>query len=939
MCKKLICLISFLGMLTGAADADLVGLWRLDETSGTIAHDVSGNGHDGTLIGDPKWAPGKIGGALDFDGEEDLVELGAFDVIGSGITLAGWIRPESFAINDGRIITKANEWGENDHWWMLSTISDGGEIRLRFRLKTEGQSTTTLIAGSGPLVTDEWQHATATWDGSTMRLYLNGEEVGNVANTGTAVATNPDVSASIGSQPSDAFAPATPDHVEKYFDGLIDDVRLYNEALTAERLEGIMEGEGYPFASSPDPADGTFHEDTWVTLSWSPGDFAESHDVYLGNELSDVNEATRDSDLFRGNQDLTFYVAGFPGYAYPDGLVPGTTYYWRIDEVNESEPNSPWKGNIWSFTVPPNSAYLPDPADGAEFVPLNATLTWTAGFGAKLHNVYFGEDFGTVNEADNGVPVGVASYSPDQLKLAKTYYWRVDEFDGAATHKGDVWSFTTEGAVSGPNPSNGAVDVSPTQILTWDAGAVAASHEVYFGTDADAVKNSTKASPEYKGPKTLGEESYDPGKLLLETTYYWRIDEVNDTNPDSPWAGNVWSFTTGDFFVIDDFEDYDAGENQIWYAWHDGLGYGTPGTADYFAGNGTGAAVGDETTASYIEETIVHGGGQSMPLVYDNNKQGYACYSEVEHTLTNQRDWSDQGVTELSLWFRGNPASVGSFTEAPAGTYTMTGSGADIWNDADEFHFAYKMLTGVGSIEAQVLSVDNTDPWAKAGVMFRETLEPGSKFAAIYITPGNGCRLQARLDADINATSDTSVVTSEQTAITAPYWIKLERDFAGNFRGYYSSNGSTWQAMSWNPQNIMMSSNIYIGLAVTSHNAAATCEAKFSNVTITGTAGPQWAHQDIGIASNDAEPLYVAVSNSAGTPAVVVHDDPAAATTDTWNEWVIPLQTFSDQGINLTNVDKFAIGLGTQGNMTTHGGSGKMFIDNIRLCRATEITE
>jgi len=155
MCKKLICLISFIGMLTGAADADLVGLWRLDETSGTIAHDASGNGHDGTLIGDPKWVPGKIGGALDFDGEEDLVELGAFDVIGSGITLAGWIRPESFAINDGRIITKANEWGENDHWWMLSTISSGAEIRLRFRLKTQGQTTTTLIAGSGSLVTDE----------------------------------------------------------------------------------------------------------------------------------------------------------------------------------------------------------------------------------------------------------------------------------------------------------------------------------------------------------------------------------------------------------------------------------------------------------------------------------------------------------------------------------------------------------------------------------------------------------------------------------------------------------------------------------------------------------------------------------------------------------------------------------------------------------------
>jgi hypothetical protein len=131
--------------------------------------------------------------------------------------------------------------------------------------------------------------------------------------------------------------------------------------------------------------------------------------------------------------------------------------------------------------------------------------------------------------------------------------------------------------------------------------------------DADAVKNATKSSPEYKGPKALGEESYDPGKLLLNTAYYWRIDEVNGTNPDSPWAGNVWSFTTGDYFVIDDFEGYNADDNQIWFAWHDGLGAGVPGVDPYVPGNGTGAAVGDETTASYTEETIVHAGDQSMP--------------------------------------------------------------------------------------------------------------------------------------------------------------------------------------------------------------------------------------------------------------------------------------------------------------------------------------
>ena len=604
------------------------------------------------------------------------------------------------------------------------------------------------------------------------------------------------------------------------------------------------------------------------------------------------------------------------------------------------------KGDIWSFTVVPKTAYSPNPAEGADFVGLNAALSWTAGFGAKLHYIVFGEDFDEVNNAATGVANGPATYNPGPLKLAKTYYWRVDEFDGAETVKGDVWSFTTEGAVSGPNPADGAVDVKPTVVLSWDAGAVAASHEVYFGADMDAVKNATTASPEYKGPKALGEESYDPGKLTLNTAYFWRIDEVNGVNPDSPWIGNVWSFTTGDFFVIDDFEDYDAGDNQIWFAWHDGLGAGTPGTPGYIPGNGTGSAVGDETTPSYTEETIVNGGLQSMPLSYDNNKQGFAYYSEVEHTLTDQRDWTAEGVAELSIWFRGNPSSVGSFVEGPVGTYTMTGSGADIWNSADEFHFAYKILTGPGSIIARVESVEQTDAWSKAGVMIRDTLDVGSKFAAVYITPTNadgiatnGCRFQARLDADDAATSDSSVATEEQRAIVAPYWVKLERDLAGNFRGYYSSNGSTWQSMLWSPQFIPMSSNIYVGLALTSHNASATCEAKFSNVTITGTVSAQWTNQDIGIASNAAEPLYVSVSNSTGAPAVVVHDDPAAANIDTWTEWVIPLQAFTDQGIVLTNVDKIAIGLGTQGNMTVPGGSGKMFIDDIRLYQPRESTD
>jgi len=399
-------------------------------------------------------------------------------------------------------------------------------------------------------------------------------------------------------------------------------------------------------ASHPDPADGVLYADTWVNLSWSPGDFAVSHDVYLSDNFDDVNDGAEGA--FLGNQAATFVVAGFPGFPIPDGLVSGTTYYWRIDEVNDAEPNSPWKGDVWSFAVPPKTAYAPDPADHAELVNPDVRLSWTAGFGAILHTVYFGDNFDDVNNATGGLPQGGTTYTPGTLKLAETYYWRVDEFDAVETYKGDVWSFTTEGAVGSPDPANGDVDVKQTKILSWTPGVYAASHQVYFGTDKEAVHNANTGSPEYKGAGDLGSESYDPGKLEWNTTYYWRIDEANNVNPDSPWTGNVWSFTTANFLIVDDFESYndldpaDPENNRIFNAWIDG--YDDPTN---------GSLVGYDAPP-FAEQTIVHSGNQSMPLFYDNN----AGYSEATLTLAYPRDWTEKGVNTLTIWFRGDAANA-----------------------------------------------------------------------------------------------------------------------------------------------------------------------------------------------------------------------------------------------------------------------------------------
>jgi len=432
---------------------------------------------------------------------------------------------------------------------------------------------------------------------------------------------------------------------DDYLPGKVDEFKLYTIAFDAEDIETIMApGGSFPQASGPNPKDDALHPDTWANLSWSPGDFALSHDVYFSNNFDDVDNSAEST--FIGNQAGTDLIVGFPGFPYPDGLVPGTTYYWRIDEVNDTEPNSPWKGDVWSFSIPPKTAYFPDPANGAESVDLNVELTWTAGFGSKLHTVYFGDNFDDVNNAAGGLPQGSATYTPGPLKMAGTYYWRVDEFDALATYKGEVWSFTTEGAVAALAPSNGAVDVKQTQILTWSPSVYAASHEVYFGTDKDIVKNADTSSLEYKGTRALGSETYDPGILEWDTTYYWRIDEVNNANPDSPWPGILWSFTTANFLVVDDFESYndidppDPESNRIFEAWPDG--YDTPTT--------NGALVGNELPP-YAEQGIVHSGIQSMPYIYDNS---VAKNSEATHTLEYPRDWTENGVRTLSIWFRGN---------------------------------------------------------------------------------------------------------------------------------------------------------------------------------------------------------------------------------------------------------------------------------------------
>jgi len=466
-----------------------------------------------------------------------------------------------------------------------------------------------------------------------------------------------------------------------------------------------------------------------------------------------------------------------------------------------------------------------------------------------------------------------------------------------------------------PTPAKGQTEVPRDIVLSWKPGIYAHKHNVYFGTAFDDVNQASTADP--RGVLVSENQdgtTYDPAGLLeFGQTYYWRVDEVNAPPDSTVYKGDIWSFTTVNFIVVDDFETYndldpsDPQSNRIFLTWIDG--YDDPAN---------GSLIG-YAAPPFAEQSIVHSGKQAMPYYYNNTDT--AAYSEAQRTFSPAQDWTTEGVEKLSLWFRGYPPYVGSFVEAPPGTYTMTGSGADIWDNADQFHFAFKEFTGAGAIIAKVESVQNTHGFAKAGVMIRDTLEANSRNVALLITPENGIRFQYRNRTDSN--TDRSFVEG----ITAPYWVRLERSTGGLVRAFYSADGITWNQ--FNLMQIGMDMPAYIGLAVTSHNPDMTCEAKFSNVSFGNTSvSPQWTDQDIGMMSNKAEPMYVILNGS----AVVYHENPSATQIDTWTEWNINLQSFADKGVNLTNINTLGIGFGDRNNPKA-GGTGTMYFDDIRLYR------
>ncbi len=462
-------------------------------------------------------------------------------------------------------------------------------------------------------------------------------------------------------------------------------------------------------AAGPNPVDGAIDVSRDVVLGWIPGVSTapvNGHKVYFSENFNDVNDGI--GGVTQSDSSYT-----------PGRLDFDTTYYWRIDELSGPPDNMVFEGDVWSFTTEllaypvenvtatASSVYQEDMGpentingsgmDANDLHSTEETAIWLSGtesLGAwieyefdKVYKLYemwvwnsnqmietfvgYGFKDVTVEYSANGTDYttlgtthefaqapgedGYAHNTTIDMGGAAAKYVRLtanSNWGGIMPQYGlsEVRFFYIPVSARNPYPDSGITGMDLDVVLGWRAGREAATHDVYVSADEQAVIDGTAPVA------TVTETSHGPLVLDLDTTHYWKVNEVNEAETPSTWESDIWSFTTTDHLVVDDFEGYDAGDNQIWYAWHDGLGYGKPGTDPYYAGNGTGSAVGDESTASYTEETIVHGGKQSMPISYDNS---VLTYSEVEKALTPAQNWTESQIRTLAVHFHGAQGNTG----------------------------------------------------------------------------------------------------------------------------------------------------------------------------------------------------------------------------------------------------------------------------------------
>ncbi len=525
---------------------------------------------------------------------------------------------------------------------------------------------------------------------------------------------------------------------------LTSDTPIYGILITAPGIDPVsilaVRGE-VGLCSDPKPADGATDVPRDVVISWTPGIYAQTHDVYFGRVLEDVENADRDNPrdaLASQNQDANTYGPGI--------LEFGQTYFWRIDEVNAPPESTIYKGKVWSFTVEPFAYPIPaenitptassfmegygpdnttngsgldvndpdlhsmdtktmwfsevsDPGsawiqyDFDKLYKLNKMLVWNyngssilTGYSLKEVTIEYSED----GQAWTVLPEA-NEFAQATGKDGYEYNTTVD-FKGAAAQSVKITANSNWGGAMytqyglsevrflyipvnarEPNPDSGATDVDVDAALVWRAGREAAEHNVYLSTDEQAVIDGTAPVV------TVTDASYSPPEsLVLENTYYWRVDEVNNAEIPTTWQGELWSLSTQEFLVVDDFESYndlpaeEEGSNLVYATWTDG--FNDPSTN----GSTIGYIVPFQPT---METDIVHGGEQSVPFRYDNTTASYSEVSVNPGDLAIGSDWSIGSPQTLVLSFHGssdNAATEQMYVKVNGVKVVYPGDAADV---------------------------------------------------------------------------------------------------------------------------------------------------------------------------------------------------------------------------------------------------------------------
>ena len=708
MRKKLICVTCFVlvSSLTVSATADLVVHYRLDETGGTIAADSSGNGFDGTINGNTTWVTGIIGGALQFPGGSNVTlpadRIGLTSDIGS---VAFWMNADvpsdiytMFWAGDN---TTGTGFGpENEmhvHLESANQYWQGGELSFfvfanpNIHIHSDPTKGAPGTAPVNPILLGDlqWHHIAATWGDGYARIYIDGDLISEAAYTSGGY----DLTHIYLGQMAAA---------NRTYVGKLDDVQIYDNALTETEVALAMEGGGTVGpATDPNPEDGdTDIARDNVILSWTPGPFAATHNVYLGMVEDDVNDADTSSPLLVGPAlNEIGFNAGRLDY--------GKKYFWRVDEVNALPDNTVFKGPVWSFTVedyaipiageniiatassqsedqgPENTIngsglvndlhsievkdmWLTSPADTGPYwiqyefdklYSLDEMVVWNyngesvvAGLGLRDVTIEYsidGEDWTQLNGAyEFPMAPGTNGYASDFtvdfgevaakfVKINATSNWFPDfPWFGLS----EVRFMAIPVSARKPSPKSETPDVAINATLSWRAGREAAEHNVYISMDQLAVLNGTAPVV------SVGQASYGPLSLDLGSDYFWRVDEVNNTEATPLWQGDTWSFSTKDYLVVDDFESYNEDSNLVYATWSDG--YENPEV--------NGSAMGYISGAS-LETDTVHDGKQSVPLMYDNSVASLSEVTLNPSDLPIGRDWTKGGATALVLWFYGDP--------------------------------------------------------------------------------------------------------------------------------------------------------------------------------------------------------------------------------------------------------------------------------------------